>query len=443
MIDSNPPAHPPAKSPLDGLQMLGCSHHDTDVSVREKLALTAAEVRDVLNALAASKAPGELVGIATCNRVEWYAAGWPSDGVLIDFVARVHGQTPGFIAAHFKSRRRGEVAAHLFRVAASMESLVVGEAQIVAQVRDGFARARAAGTAGPLTTAVFDAASRAAKRVQNETTIHRRRLSVPSVAVGEVVPEVFEKLGGKQVLVCGTGEMATETLRYLVDAGADRIRVLGRRAERAAEVAARFSSDRVSAEPGVIECLPAHVAAADLIVGTTASDRPLIDVATFRRMIAGRGDRLTLILDLAVPRDFDAAIGELPGVYLYQIDDLRAACDRNRRERQKQWPAAERIIEEEVTALAADLRRRSGGPVIKQLRDRAEVIKRAELTRLLGKLNGVADPAIAAEIEKSFDRLTNKILHPPMVSLRRDAADDHRGGLLEALRQLFHLGEDP
>ncbi len=322
-------------------------------------------------------------------------------------------------------------------------ALVVGEAQIVAQVRDGFARARAAGTAGPVTAAVFDAASRAAKRVQNETTIHRRRLSVPSVAVGEVVPEVFERLAGKQVLVCGTGEMATETLRYLVDAGADRIRVLGRRAERAAEVAARFGGEKRAVEPGVIDCLPAHVAAADLIVGTTASDRPLIDVATFRRMIAGRRDRLTLILDLAVPRDFDAAIGELPGVYLYQIDDLRAACDRNRRERQKQWPAAMRIIDEEVSALAVDLRRRSGGPVIKALRDRAETIKAAELSRLLSKLNGVADPSIAAEIEKSFDRLTNKILHPPMVSLRRDAAEDHRGGLLEALRQLFNLGEDP
>ena len=315
-----------------------------------------------------------------------------------------------------------------------MESLVVGEVQIVAQVRDGFARSRKAGTAGPLTTAVFDAASRAAKRVQNETTIHRRRLSIPSVAVGEVVPEVFDRLAGKNVLVCGTGEMATETLRYLTAAGADRIRVLGRRAERAEALARQFGG-----EPGLMDCLPAHVAVADLIVGTTSADRPLIDAATFGAMIAGRGERLTLILDLAVPRDFDEAIGELPGVYLYQIDDLRAACDRNRRERQKQWPAAERIIGEEVTTLVADLRRRSGGPVIKRLRDRTEEIKRAELTRLLGKINGVADPAVAAEIEKSFDRLANKILHPPMVSLRRDAAEDHRGGLLEALRKLFDL----
>ena len=169
----------------------------------------------------------------------------------------------------------------------------------------------------------------------------------------------------------------------------------------------------------------------------------MVDADTFAKLNAKRGGRVLLVLDLAVPRDFEPAIGDESSVYLYQIDDLRAACDRNRREREKQWPKAKKILDEEADRFFESLQQRATGPVIAQLRRRADEVKAAELQRLMDKLNGATNSTMTKEIEKSFDRLTNKLLHPPMASIRDDAADGHSRGLLEALRHLFNLGDDP
>ncbi|EMB18072.1 glutamyl-tRNA reductase [Rhodopirellula europaea] len=423
------------------LKMIGCSHHDAAVEIREQLSFTENEINRIFELFGQRFADAELVLLSTCNRVELYGAGnnpasLQSDD-LIDLVADCLNQSRDFVANHMIIREGREAVEHLFLVAASLDSMVVGEAQILSQVKQSYDLANDADRTGPITHGVFQAANRTAKRVQTETSIHRRRLSVPSVAIGEVVPEVFNRLQGKRVVLCGAGEMAEETLRYLKNGGANNLCVVNRSLDRAQKLAEEFGADAES-----MDSLHDQIVQADLLIGTTSAEEPIVDASTFAALNAKRGGRIMLVLDLAVPRDFDPIIGDEAGVYLYQIDDLQAACNRNRREREKQWPKAKKIIDEEVDGFFQSLQQRATGPVIRRLRERADKVKAEELQRLFGKLNGSTDTAMQKEIEKSFDRLTNKLLHPPMASLRDDAADGHSRGLLEALRHLFNLGED-
>jgi glutamyl-tRNA reductase len=193
-------------------------------------------------------------------------------------------------------------------------------------------------------------------------------------------------------------------------------------------------------QPRAWEDLHELLVAADLVVSATGSPEPILGAADFRPIVAERFQRPLLILDLAIPRDFDPEIGELTGVYLSSIDDLKAACEKNRLERQREWPRAERILEEETRRFMADLHHRATAPTIKRLKAQAEDVKADELARLLNKL-GPVDARMQSEIGAAFDRLVNKLLHPPLESLRDEAQQGPPHGLLEALKRLFRLNE--
>ena len=437
------------------LEMIGCSHHDVAVEVRERLALTGTSLQSALEAFRERFPSRELVVLSTCNRVELYSAenrsSTPSDAPersghpLVQFLAEQQDVDPTELMRTLVLRHDADAVRHLFMVASSLDSMVVGEPQILSQVKQAYDLACTHDSAGPMTHSVFQAANRTAKRVHDETGIARRRVSVPSVAVGEIIPEIFDSLAHKTVVLCGAGEMATETLRYLRDAGAGDIRVLNRSFERAVRLSSG-PNDR----PERWETLTDQIVEADVVIGTTASDLPILDSAAFVPIERRRRGRELLILDLAVPRDFDPAIAKADGVYLYSMDDLQTACERNRRAREKEWPKAEAIIQEETGNFMRSIRHRETGPIIQRLRQQASDVKAAELQRLMHKISaggGATTPGdsqahLEKEIEKSFDRLINKLLHPPLASLRDDAADDHRRGLAEALRQLFSLGDD-
>ncbi|MCA9138549.1 MAG: glutamyl-tRNA reductase [Planctomycetales bacterium] len=423
------------------LQMIGCSHHDAAVEFRERVAFSGDQIISALNEFCRRFPKGELVLLSTCNRTELYTTTDDDTALnrdaVIRFLADQHNLSNDDIVEQMIYRSGHDAVEHLFTVASSLDSMVIGESQILSQVKQAYDLARQSGSLGPLTHAVFQAANRAAKRVQTETGIHRRRVSVPSVAVGEVVPEVFDSLVGKRVLICGAGEMGEETLRYLIQAGANDIVVLNRSLERAKRLAESFS---IRYAPW--ETFLDQVVEADLMVGTTSATEPILTYDQFASLRSQRRDRVLLVLDLAVPRDFDAALDEFPDLYLYQIDDLQAACQRNRHEREKEWPKAQRIISEETHRLLSELNHRDTGPVIKRLRENAQQIKRDELNRLLPKLKALGgEPAMEKEIEKSLDRLINKLLHPPLSSLKEDAAEGHQKGLLKALGELFRLGD--
>ncbi len=425
------------------LVMVGCSHHRTPVELRERLAFSNEQAVSAMHALS-RKFPGtESVLLSTCNRVELYAAASenevaiPKPAELVKFLAEFHQVDSELLFKHLVQFDDREAIQHLFTVAASLDSMIVGEAQIIAQVKQAYELARTAEHTGPITHAMFQHASFVAKRVASETMIQRRRISVPSVAVSEVAAEFFERFDDKQITLIGAGEMGEETLRYLLEAGAKRITIVNRSTQRAAELAQKLAGKVVP-----WEFLPEQLQEADLVISTTGAAQPIVDLEMFQSIWRRRRQRTMLILDLAVPRDFASEIGEIDDVYLYTVDDLQRACERNRSLREQEWPKAKRIIDEETERFMNDLRHRSTGPVIQRLREQAESIKQAELNRLMGRLqNRGLDDSVREEIKVAIDRVVNKLLHPPLQSLREQDHPEQHASLIDALKRLFQLRE--
>jgi glutamyl-tRNA reductase len=423
------------------LQVVGCSHHTASVEVREKLAFSPDQARSALHALRQQYPETEAVLLSTCNRVELYlaserATACPSHHEVVNFLAEFHGLRSQEIFSDLFERTGEDFVRHLFTVAASLDSMVIGEAQILSQVKQAYDLATNENSVGAITNSAFQAALRVAKRVATDTAIQQKRVSIPSVAVADFASQVFERFDDKKVLVIGAGEMGEETVRYLIDEGARDITLVNRSRERAEALAEKLGG-RVSTWDKLFE----HLAEADLVVSTTGAVEPIVTAAEYRAIDEARAQRPLFILDLAVPRDFDPAISDFNGVYLYSVDDLGKHCERNRREREKEWPKAQRIIEEETARFMTDLHHRSTGPTIKRLKARADEVKLEELQRLFNKLGGAIDPRVQSEIEKAFERLVNKLLHPPLESLRDEAAQGAPHGLLDALKRLFRLSD--
>jgi len=269
--------------------------------------------------------------------------------------------------------------------------------------------------------------------VATETAIHQRRVSIPSVAVADFARQIFERFDDKETLVIGAGEMAEETLRYLRDEGVRKITVVNRSFQRASERAAEWNG---RARPW--EELHAAIAAADLVISTTGAGRTIITAEEFRTIHAARGPRPLFVLDLAVPRDFQGAVGDFAEVYLYSVDDLQATCQNNRVLRDREIPAAQRIIEQETSRFMAEMYHRATTPLIQQLRDGWEKPKQDEVRRLLNRLPSL-EPRAQEEIRQAFDRLVNKLLHTPLESLRDESRQGVPHGLLDALARLFQL----
>jgi glutamyl-tRNA reductase len=420
------------------VQVVGCSHHNSSVSVRERLAFSPDQAASALADLRQRFPQAEAVLLSTCNRVELYTAVAdarfaPTHHQLVDFLAGFHGLKLDEVFDDLFERDGEDAIRHLFTVAASLDSMVVGEPQILAQVKQAYELAKQRQAAGPLTHLAFQAAVKVARRVANETSISQKRVSIPSVAV-EFAGQIFERFDDKRVLVVGAGDMAAETLRYLRDEGARRVTVVNRNLARARQLADEWRGD----------CLPWEqlfegLVSADLVVSTTGADQPIVDWPLFARVEAARDQRPLFVLDLAIPRDFDPAIGRHGrNVYLYSIDDLEATCRRNREERQGELPRALEIVEQETARFMADLHHRATGPLIARLKEGWRQPMEDELRRLFNRL-GDLDERSREEIATSFDRLINKLLHPPLESLRDESRHGTPHGLLDALRRLFQI----
>ena len=422
------------------LAFVGGTHRTVPLDLRERLAFSAEQAAEALRRFR-SRFPGrEVVLLSTCNRVELYAAGEdaavpPPTEQLVSFLAECRGIDAGVLAPVLSGQSDEAVVRHLFSVASGLDSMVLGEPQIVAQVKQAWSIAQESETAGPLTGEMFQAALRTAKRVARETALGRERLSIPSVAVADFARGVFERFDDKRVLLIGAGKMARETLRYLREAGARDIVVVNRTAGRAQELA-----DRLGCRPGRFDQLAAELSAADLVVSTTGASEPVVSAELFAQAEAAREGRPLVVLDLAVPRDFEPQIGARPGVWLYSIDDLGAACEANRKSRQREMPAALAIIDEEARRFMGDLHHRSTAPVIEQLRAGWSETGEAELDRLFRRLPGLDDSA-RDEIRQAFERYAAKMLHSPLTSLRNESHSGPPHGLLDALRRLFDLKE--
>lgn len=419
------------------LQLVTCNHQTADLAVRERLAFQPQRLSEAYETLRARFPQSELIVLSTCNRVELYAAQegaqqGPGNHELAQFLSEFHQVPLTDFSQDLQELAGAEVVRHLFQVAASLDSMVLGEPQIVAQVRDAYRRAQEQEASGPITSSLFERAFNVSKRVRTETRLAEGRVSIASVAVGEFGKGIFDRFDDKRVLIIGAGQMAEETLRYLRDEGAKEIFVANRTFDRAERLAAEWGGKAVAWEQ-----LDQQLGRADIIVSTTGAN--LMDVPRFRKIRQVSGDKTTFILDLGAPRDFDPRVGDLENVFLFCIDDLQETCDRNRILRQKEVEKAQSIIDQETEAFMKDLSHRATGPIVKRLREQWQDIRDAETDRLFNKLPHLERDR--AEIEKSIERIVNKLLHPPLEVLRDESREGSPHGLLDALKRLFRIGE--
>lgn len=418
------------------LQVVSCNHHSASLEIRGQLAFAPQELPRVYDSLRTEFPQSEVVVLSTCNRVEVYTAQQnpehaPSHRAIAEFLAKFHQIPLDHFFDDLIERTGPDAVRHLFHVSASLDSMVLGEPQIVSQVKEAYTKAQQFSSAGPLTHALFQRALQVSKRIRSETSLATGRVSIASVAVGEFGREIFQTFDDKTVLVIGAGEMAAETLRYLKDEGACRILVTNRTRERAETMAAEWGG-----EVRPFDELDRSLAEADLIITTTGVR--LVDKQRLKPIRKQTGKKTLFILDLGVPRDFDPEIRDLDdNLFLYAIDDLQEICEKNRRARQKEIDRAIIILEEETDRFFAELNHRSTGPIIKRLRDQWKQVVDQESKRLFQRLPHLEKDR--AEIERVIDQMVNKLLHPPLEALRDEARDGTPHGLMDALRRLFRL----
>jgi glutamyl-tRNA reductase len=424
------------------LLALGVDHRSAPALVREALAFDGPKYAVGLDFLAQAFPGSELVVLSTCNRVEIYVAGSPEHvpetSALTDMLVKLHGVKSELFSGHLVSYHDEGVVGHLFRVAASLESLVLGEGQILGQVREAYLAAVQRNTVGPVFHTVFQTALRVGKLVRERTGMDQGKLSVASVAV-DLAREVFDSFADKTVLVIGAGKMGELTLQHLKGLKPGEILITNRDPDRAVAVAARWNGRAVP-----FERLGQALIDADLIISTTAATEPIVTLEQYVRVQRARRNRLSLILDIAIPRDFDPRIGDLDQVTLYHVDDLRAQAEQNRLERQKGIDPALVIIERETAACYAQVRhQRDAGLLLQQLGNHADQIRKRELGALFATRPDLTEADREAIVHMAV-RLQNQFLHHPRAAVRSAVTQphhDHPHPVFDFVRHIFGLGD--
>jgi glutamyl-tRNA reductase len=419
------------------LYAFSLAHPTAPVEVREAVAASGERLLGQLQAIKEQGTVQEALILSTCNRHELYVA---ADGpaaceALLPLTFSGHPA-----AAAYLSRREGDDAVrHLFRVAASLESQIVGEAQILGQVKEAFALANAQGTIGPLLQRVVPRALAAAKRVRTETRIGENAASVASVAV-DLAGHIFADLRSQPVLIVGAGKMAELMARHLLAAQVQKLWIVNRTRARAEELAARLGG--TAHDFGELESLLQRAA---VVLCSTGANEPVLRRDLLFRIMKARRGRWLFLIDIAVPRDIEPAVGDLENVYLYDIDALEAVVEKNRGERQQEAAAAARILDEELQRFARSERTQGLVPTIRLLRERSHRVAQREVERLLPRLSGASERDRQL-IGQMAEAIVNKLLHGPLTALKRDAGNEEGQplrSLEEAVRLLWTLDEEP
>jgi glutamyl-tRNA reductase len=409
----------------------GVSHATAPIEVREKLAFRPQEAVRELTRLRDAGLIREGVVLSTCNRTEIYAVEENGDSVarITEILsARLGGDASQFIY----SRRDHEVASHLFSVAAGLDSMILGEAQIHGQVKDAWEECRE--ESGPILNRMFQTALLAASRAREETGIGRGAASVSSAAV-QLAKKIFGSLNGRRAMILGAGDVAEIALECLQKEGVKVAIVANRTFERAQSLAERHAATAMHYE----ECWRV-LSEVDVLLCSTASPVPVVTVARVRDAVDARGDKPLCILDIALPRDVEAAVGDLDNVFLYDLDDLRAAAAANLERREEDIPAAQQIIADEVRTYWAWVAGLAAVPVVREFRDEMEKVRSAELALALKRIGPLSAEQQGA-LEHFSRALMNKFLHAPSVRLKAAAANGRGLGVVDAARYLFALGE--
>lgn len=418
------------------LAVVGLSHHTAPVALRERFAQGTADLPATLAQLRGLEGVDEACVISTCNRVEFYVAGQVEPEHLSRevqvFLLSMAGIPRHELYPHLYLQTGEGAARHLFRVSSSLDSMVVGEPQILGQVKQAFLAAEEAGTVGRRLGKVFQKAFAVAKRVRSETGIAENAVSMSFAAV-ELGRQIFSDLAGKEVLLLGAGEMATLAAKHLLANGVSKVRVASRTLATASKLA-----EQIGGQPSTLDDLPLLLSTVDIVICSTAAPGYVVDKKMMSRAMRDRRYRPILFVDIAVPRDVDPKVGDLDNCYAYDVDDLKAVLDANREQRAREAEAAERLVGEEIAAYVRWTKSQEVVPVIKALRAKATLVARAEVERTVTALR-TEDPKVTKSLNAMSNAIVNKLLHPVLTQLKEAGAESDPQPLVDALTVLFEL----
>ncbi len=417
--------------------LLGINHKTAPVEVREKLAIPESHLPEAMRRLVTHPGVAEAVIFSTCNRVELMArfANQPPD--LYAFLYEYFGVSPKSLFGQLYQHNDRDAVRHLFRVASSLDSMIVGEPQILGQVKEAYATARSVGAVHSSLDTLLTRAFAVAKRVRTETAVGNSAVSVASVAV-ELAKKIFGSLQGKHVYLVGAGKMSELAARHLVAHGAGAVFVANRTHERALELADKFSGKAI-----LFEQLYDTAADADIIITSTGAPHHIFRREHGEMFLQKRKNRPMFFIDIAVPRDVDPAVNALDGIFVYDIDDLQSVVVSHAADREKEAARAERIIEQEVTRFYERLDTLDVVPTIVSLQDHLETIRQAEIDKVRGRL-GDLTPEQELAVESMTKGIVNKVLHTPISTLKSAAReakqkDPESTTIIELVRKLFNI----
>ncbi len=412
------------------LFLVGLSHKSAPIEVRERVALSGDTLKAALLELSAAEGVEEAFVVSTCNRVEVYVQAHGDGAARRFFTARAEQA-----ADHLYAKAGLDAVRHLFRVSASLDSMVLGEQQILGQVKEAYGLASAAGVAGSYVSRLCNRAFATAKRIRTDTEIGRGATSMSQVAV-ELVEKIFGDLKGRAILLAGAGKMGCLSAKALADLGADRILVTNRSPERGLALA-----HQVNGTFREWEELPRLLVEADVVIVSTGAPNYVLGRDLVQAAMKARRHRSLCLIDLAVPRNVDPAAGGLSDVYAYDVDDLEKVVETTHEARRGEALRAEAIVEAEVMAFAKERETRAALPVLAQLRRHAEAIARAEAERTLAHVGAKLDEKGKRSVEAMAQAIVNKLLHGPTARLK-EAASSGDGALAGAAAELFGIEDE-
>lgn len=420
------------------LFVAGVSHKTAPIGVREQLAVDEEKLREILRAIHGEGSFSELLILSTCNRVEVYGvAEAPGEARALAFrrLSEQRGVDPASLTPFVYTKSDLEAVHHCFRVASSLDSMILGEPQILGQLKDAFALAQSCQVVGPLLHTLMTRAFAVAKKVRTETGVARHAVSVSFAAV-ELARKIFGSLEGKSVLLIGAGKMGELAAKHLVAQGAFPIYVANRTWSAAQELARALAGTAVPFG----DCR-ATMAQVDIVITSTGAPEPIIRREDVQRALAARRSRPLFFIDIAVPRDVEPAVNDLDNAFCYDIDDLHQVVEANIRERLREAQKAEALVEREVGKWTAQLLDLEVVPTIVSLREKLEAIRQGEVAKTLSRIPEVS-PETRAALEALSQSIVNKILHGPIVKLRESSRRGHGRRVIELVSELFGLGRD-
>ncbi len=419
------------------LILVGVNHKTTPVEIREKLAFTKGKIEESVDLLSNFPDIIEHTILSTCNRVEIYArANYQNSAIqsIKQFICDFHGLSAVQLEEHFYSYSNEAAIEHLFRVSSSLDSMILGEAQILGQVKDAYSLAKDLRSTGLVLNQLFEKAFSVAKKVREETGIAERSVSISSAAV-ELAQKIFDDLENHTVMLVGTGEMAELAAKHLISYGVKTVYVTSRTYERAANLARTLNGSALD-----FEAFKNELYRADIVITSTSASNFIITKDMVEKAIQERKNKPIFFIDIAVPRDIEPDVNDLENVYLYDIDDLHIVVSANMKEREKEAENAMHFISQEVNKFNNWLGALDAVPTIVEIRKRVENIGNKEMERTLKKIPHLSeeDKKIICQMKNS---MINKILHKPTIKLKQKTQSEDGHIYLKAIRHLFHLDD--